>query len=53
MATLYLERATGMDPGNAMAHTLLGRAYHATGRNEDADRQFAAARQLQSGTAKP
>jgi tetratricopeptide (TPR) repeat protein len=48
MATLYLERATSMDPGNHMAHTLLGRAYFATGRKEDAARQFQEAEKLQS-----
>jgi tetratricopeptide (TPR) repeat protein len=55
MASLYLERAVSMDPGNYIAHTLLGRAYHATGRAEDAARQFQAAQQLQSGVspAKP
>jgi tetratricopeptide (TPR) repeat protein len=49
MATLYLERAISMDPGNYMAHTLLGRAYYATGRKEDAAKQFQAAQQLQAG----
>jgi len=51
MAALYLERAITMDPGNYMAHTLLGRAYHATGRNEDAVKQFQVAQQLQSGAS--
>src|SRR5208282_5537488 len=27
LAALYLERALSMDPGNYMAHTLLGQAY--------------------------
>jgi tetratricopeptide (TPR) repeat protein len=55
LATLYLERATSMDPGNYMAHTLLGRAYHATGRAADAAKQFQVAQQLQAGvsSAKP
>jgi tetratricopeptide (TPR) repeat protein len=55
LATLYLERATSMDPGNYIAHTLLGRAYHATGRTEDAAKQFQTAQQLQSAAspAKP
>ena len=32
----YLERALRMDPGNYIAHYLLGRAYYATGRAQDA-----------------
>jgi tetratricopeptide (TPR) repeat protein len=48
LATLYLERAIGMDPGNYMAHTLLGRAYRATGRKDDAAKEFQTAQRLQS-----
>ena len=48
LATLYLERAISMDPGNYMAHTLLGRAYRATGRKDDAAKEFQTAQRLQS-----
>lgn len=49
LATLYLERATKMDPGNYMAHTLLGQAYRRTGRVEESKQQFDVAERLQNG----
>jgi Flp pilus assembly protein TadD len=49
LAGLYLERAESMDPNNYITHSLLGQAYRRTGRMADADRQFKAAEQLQSG----
>jgi tetratricopeptide (TPR) repeat protein len=49
LAILYLERATGMDPGNYMAHTLLGQAYRRTGRTEDSKKEFDVADRLQNG----
>lgn len=51
MATLYLERARSMDPGNFMTHTLLGQAYRRTGRTADATAEFQTAERLQSGKA--
>lgn len=47
MAAMYLERAVKMDPSNSMTHMLLGRAFVASGRREDAEREFAALRKLQ------
>jgi tetratricopeptide (TPR) repeat protein len=49
LATLYLERAASMDPGNFMAHTLLGQAYRRTGRLAESKQQFDTAEQLQNG----
>jgi predicted Zn-dependent protease len=49
LAILYLERAVAMDPGNSMAHTLLGQAYRRTGRADDAKKEFDAADRLQNG----
>jgi Flp pilus assembly protein TadD len=37
-----------MDPGNYMTRNLLGQAYRAVGRNEDASREFAAGQRLQA-----
>ena len=51
MATMYLERARNMDPNNFMAHSLLGQAYRAAGRTEDAARETAKSIELQSATA--
>jgi tetratricopeptide (TPR) repeat protein len=53
LAGLYLERAVSMDPGNFMAHTLLGQAYRRTGRIADANKEFQTADQLQNGRAAP
>jgi predicted Zn-dependent protease len=51
MATMYLERARNMDPNNFMTHSLLGQAYRAAGRTEDAARETAKSIELQSATA--
>jgi tetratricopeptide (TPR) repeat protein len=51
MATMYLERARNMDPNNFMTHSLLGQAYRAAGRTEDAERETAKAIELQAATA--
>ncbi len=48
MASMYLERARQMDPGNYMTHFLLGQAYRTQGRKDDAAREFHTAGQLQS-----
>jgi tetratricopeptide (TPR) repeat protein len=48
MAKMYLEHALGMDPRNYMAHYLLGQAYHALGRSDDAEREYRAAEQVQA-----
>ena len=53
LATLYLERALAMDPGNYLTHNLLGQAYRRTGRTVDADKEFQTAEQLQSGKKLP
>jgi predicted Zn-dependent protease len=51
MATMYLERARNMDPNNFITHSLLGQAYRAAGRTEDAERETAKAVELQAATA--
>jgi predicted Zn-dependent protease len=51
MATMYLERARNMDPNNFMTHSLLGQAYRAAGRTEDAQRETAKSVELQAATA--
>ncbi len=51
MATMYLERARNMDPNNYMIRGLLGQAYRAAGRREDAERETAKSVQLQAATA--
>jgi tetratricopeptide (TPR) repeat protein len=51
MATMYLERARNMDPNNYMIRSLLGQAYRAAGRKEDAERETAKAVELQAATA--
>jgi tetratricopeptide (TPR) repeat protein len=48
MASMYLERARQMDPGNYMTHFLLGQAYRSAGRKDDAAREFREAERLQS-----
>ncbi len=48
-ATGYLQRALRMDPGNYITHYLLGQAYHATGRAQDASREFEKSEQLRFG----
>ncbi len=49
LATGYLQRALRMDPGNYITHYLLGQAYHATGRAQDASREFEKSQQLRFG----
>jgi len=49
-AATYLERAVQMDPANYMTHSLLGQAYRAMGRQEDASRENATAQKLQAAT---
>jgi predicted Zn-dependent protease len=51
MATMYLERARNMDPNNYMIRGLLGQAYRAAGRREDAERETAKSVELQAATA--
>ncbi len=46
LAAGFLERALKMDPNNYLAHYLLGQAYQALGRADDAKRQFEATRAL-------
>jgi predicted Zn-dependent protease len=46
-AATYLERAKGMDPQNYITHSLLGQAYRAQGRREDASRETQIAQTLQ------
>ncbi len=50
MAKMYLEHALEMDPKNYMAHYLLGQAYRALGRTEDAAREYHAAEQIQTAS---
>jgi tetratricopeptide (TPR) repeat protein len=47
-ASMYLERAVRMDPSNTMTHMLLGQAFIASGRKEDAAREFQALQKLQA-----
>jgi predicted Zn-dependent protease len=49
-AATYLERASQMDPANYMTHSLLGQAYRAMGRQEDASRETATAEKLQAAS---
>jgi tetratricopeptide (TPR) repeat protein len=49
-AATYLERAVQMDPANYMTHNLLGQAYRALGRHEDATRETAMAQRLQTAS---
>jgi len=44
----YLVRAEKMDPGNHLTHLLLGQAYRAAGRKEDATREYKTAESLQN-----
>jgi tetratricopeptide (TPR) repeat protein len=48
MAKMYLEHALQIDPRNYMAHYLLGQAYRALGRTDDAAREYQAAEQIQA-----
>ncbi len=47
-AAMYLERAEKMDPANYMTHNLLGQAYRALGRTEDASREMQMVQKAQS-----
>jgi tetratricopeptide (TPR) repeat protein len=49
-AATYLERANQMDPANFMTHSLLGQAYRAMGRPEDASRETNTAQKLQAAS---
>ncbi len=46
----YLLRAEKMDPGNHLTHVLLGQAYRAAGRKEDATREYKTAEAMQNST---
>ncbi len=48
LATMYLQHAVSMDPNNYMTHSLLGQAYRAAGRTDDAARETERAEQLQA-----
>lgn len=49
-ALMYLERAERMDPNNYMTHSLLGQAYRALGRAEDASRETQLAQKIQAAS---
>ncbi len=49
-AATFLERARTMDPANYMTHSLLGQAYRAMGRADDASRENATAQKLQAAS---
>jgi tetratricopeptide (TPR) repeat protein len=49
-AAIYLQHAAKMDPNNYITHTLLGQAYRAMGKEEDAKRELAAASQIHSSS---
>jgi predicted Zn-dependent protease len=49
-AALYLEHAAQMDNANYMTHNLLGQAYRAMGRSQDAKRETDLGQKLQVGT---
>jgi predicted Zn-dependent protease len=49
-ASTYLERAVQLDPANYMTHSLLGQAYRAMGRRDDATRETDTAQKLQSAS---
>lgn len=49
-AATFLEKARGMDPANYMTHSLLGQAYRAMGRTDDATRETATAERLQAAS---
>ena len=50
MAKMYLERALQIDDKNYMAHYLLGQAYRALGRSDDAAREYQAAERIQTAS---
>jgi predicted Zn-dependent protease len=47
-AATYLEKANHLDPANFMTHSLLGQAYRAMGRTEEATRETALAEKIQT-----
>jgi Flp pilus assembly protein TadD len=47
---MYLERAEKMDPSNYMTHNLLGQAYRALGRAEDASRETQLSQKIQAAS---
>ena len=47
-AAMYLERAKTMDPTNYMTHSLLGQAYRALGKTDEATRETQIAQKLQA-----
>jgi len=49
-AATYLERARQLDSSNFMTHNLLGQAYRAMGRREDAARETETAQKLQAAS---
>jgi predicted Zn-dependent protease len=49
-AAMYLEHAAQMDNANYMTHNLLGQAYRAMGRSDDAKRETDLGQKLQVGT---
>jgi tetratricopeptide (TPR) repeat protein len=49
-AAMYLQHAVKMDPGNYISHTLLGQAYRAMGKEEDAKRELDAASQIHASS---
>lgn len=49
-AATYLQHAVQMDSSNYMTHSLLGQAYRAMGRHEDATRETETAQRLQSAS---
>ena len=49
-AVTYLQRAEQMDPANFMTHSLLGQAYRAMGRQDDAMRETDVAQKLQTAS---
>ncbi len=49
-ASTFLERAEQMDPANFMTHNLLGQAYRAMGRHDDAAREAETAQKIQSAS---
>jgi tetratricopeptide (TPR) repeat protein len=50
MAKMYLQHALEMDPKNYMAHYLLGQAYRALGRTDDAAREYHTAEQIHTAS---
>jgi predicted Zn-dependent protease len=49
-AATYLRRGEQMDPANYITHSLLGQAYRAMGRQDDASRENATAQKLQTAS---